>query len=290
MRGSVRKRALASAFLALVAAASLPAKAQDRPIRLGQVNLSFYAVIGAVVHELLEKDGYSVAVTAGSHGDIFPKIGAGKVDILAAAWLPDAHAPLYAKVKDVTFVISELYDQARLFWAVPDYVPSDIVRSIDDLKKPSVLARMDRNIRGIGATSGLMVGAERMRQAYGLDALGYQVVPGAAKDWIENFRQAVAQQRWLVMPLWQPQWLNAAYKVRILDDPKGIYGKGDTAVLLGHQSLKDKLAPNALDRLASIKLSVGAVTEMDRLVNVEGLTPRDAARKWLDSNSVPAAR
>ena len=199
--------------------------------------MSFYAVVGGIVQEVLEQDGYKVDVTAGSHGDIFPKLGAGEVDILAAAWLPDGHAPLYAKVKDDTFQVGELYDNAKLYWAVPDYVPADAVRTIDDLKKPEVAARMDKRIRGIGATSGLMVGAAKIREAYGLDAAGYEVIPGEPKDWIENFKQAVAEQRWLVMPLWQPQWINAAYKVRVLEEPKGIYGKGDTAVLLGHNSL-----------------------------------------------------
>lgn len=264
-----------------------PANAEDRTIRLGQVGLSFYAVVGAIVQEVLEQAGYKVEVTTGSHGEIFPKLGAGDVDILAAAWLPDGHAPLYDKVKDVTFVVGDLYSDARLYWAVPDYVPADLVRSIDDLKKPEVAARMDKRIRGIGATSGLMVGAARIRQAYGLDAAGYEVIPGEAKDWIANFKQAVTEQRWLVMPLWQPQWLNAAYKVRVLEEPKGIYGKGDTAVLLGHQSLKSKLTPDALDRLGRIKLSVDAVTQMDLWVNVDGLTPREAAKKWLAANPLP---
>lgn len=276
---------LALASIALLTATfSLPATAQDRTIRLGQVGLSFYAVVGGIAQEVLEQDGYKVEVTSGSHGEIFPKLGAGEVDILAAAWLPDGHAPLYAKVKDVTFVVGELYGDARLYWAVPDYVPADLVRSIDDLKKPDVAAKMDKRIRGIGASSGLMVGAVKIREAYGLDAAGYEVIPGEAKDWIANFKQAVAEQRWLVMPLWQPQWINAAYKVRVLDDPKGVYGKGDTAVLLGHQALKGKLAPKTLDRLANIKLSVSAVTQMDLWVNVDGLSPREAAKKWLSAN------
>jgi glycine betaine/proline transport system substrate-binding protein len=276
--------ALAAATLLVAADLAVSSIAEDRTIRLGQVGLSFYAVVGGIVQEVLEDDGYKVEVTTGSHGDIFPKLGAGEVDILAAAWLPDGHAPLYAKVKDVTFIVGELYGDARLYWAVPDYVPADLVRSIDDLKKPDVAARMDKRIRGIGATSGLMVGAAKIREAYGLDVAGYEVIPGDAKDWIENFKQAVGEKRWLVMPLWQPQWINAAYKVRVLEEPKGIYGKGDTAVLLGHETLKSKLSPETLSRLANIKLSVGAVTEMDLWVNVDGLTPREAAKKWLAAN------
>ena len=276
--------AVVAGSLALILAKPPAVRAEGPTIRLGQVSLSFYAVVGGIVQEVLEEDGYKVDVTAGSHGDIFPKLGAGDVDVLAAAWLPDGHAPLYAKVKDATFQIGELYDNAGLYWAVPDYVPADAVRTIDDLKKPEVAARMDKRIRGIGATSGLMVGASKIREAYGLDAAGYEVIPGEPKDWIANFKQAVAEQRWLIMPLWQPQWINAAYKVRVLEEPKGIYGKGDTAVLLGHNGLRDKLAPATLARLARIKLSIDAVTQMDLWVNVNGLTPREAAKKWLAAN------
>lgn len=276
--------ALAASTTLVATGLAAPAVGEDRTIRLGQVGLSFYAVVGGIVQEVLENDGYKVEVTTGSHGDIFPKLGAGELDILAAAWLPDGHAPLYAKVKDATFIVGELYGDARLYWAVPDYVPADLVRSVDDLKKPDVAARMDKRIRGIGATSGLMVGAAKILKSYGLDSVGYEVIPGDATDWIENFKQAVGEKRWIVMPLWQPQWINAAYNVRVLDEPKGIYGKGDTAVLLGHETLKSKLSPETLRRLANIKLSVAAVTEMDRWVNVDGLTPREAAKKWLAAN------
>ena len=69
-------------------------------------------------------------------------------------------------------------------------------------------------------------------------------------------------------------------------EPKGIYGHGDTTVL-GHNSLRDKLAPTTLARLARIKLSIDAVTQMDLWVNVEGLSPREAAKKWLAANPIP---
>ena len=62
------------------------------------------------------------------------------------------------------------------------------------------------------------------------------------------------------------------------------YGEPDTAYLLGYQDLKDKLSPDALSRLSNVRLSIEAVTEMDRLVNVEDLTPYEAARSWIDSN------
>ena len=46
-------------------------------------------------------------------------------------------------------------------------------------------------------------------------------------------------------------------------------GAASTAVQLGHKGLRDKLAPATLARLARIKLSIDAVTQMDLWVNVD---------------------
>jgi glycine betaine/proline transport system substrate-binding protein len=270
-------------LVALVATAVMSPAHANEPIKLGQVNLSFYAVTGGVVQEVLERSGQPFVVIEGSHGDIYPKLGTGEVDILAASWLPNAHGGLYDKVKDKTFLISKLYDDAKLYLAVPAYAPKEI-QSVADLAKPEIAAKLDKRIVGIGPTSGLMIGAAKMMDSYGLKAAGYELISGPAPDWVANFRKAYDEKRVVVMPLWQPQWLNASYDVRILADPQKVYGDGDSAYLVANTQLKAKLKPDVLVRLQSVKLSVAAVTEMDRLMNVDKLSPRDAARKWIAAN------
>jgi glycine betaine/proline transport system substrate-binding protein len=262
---------------------SVGAGAADK-IRVGQVNLSFYAVTGGVVQEVLDRSGVSFEVVEGSHGEIYPQLGRGEVDLLAASWLPNAHATLYAGVKDRTFVVAELYQGARLYLAVPAYAPKEVV-SVADLARPEAAAQFDKTIVGIGPTSGLMIGAEKMMDRYGLQDAGYRLQPGEARDWVANFIRAYDEKRNIVMPLWRPQWINASYRIRVLDDPQNIYGNGDSAVLLANRALRDKLPADVLRRLQRIRLSIDAVTEMDRLVNVEKLTPRDAARRWIADNS-----
>ena len=68
--------------------------------------------------------------------------------------------------------------------------------------------------------------------------------------------------------------MNAAYDVRRLDEPENAYGDPDTAYLIGHLSLRDTLSEETLALLTNMRLPVEAVTEMDRLVNVDGLSPR----------------
>jgi glycine betaine/proline transport system substrate-binding protein len=261
-----------------------------RTITLGQVGLSFYAVVGGIVQEVLEQEGYSVTVVQGSHAEIFPKLGTGDVDLLSAAWLPNGHAGLYAPVKDVMFQIAPLYDDARFFWVVPGYVPESDVASIADLAKSEVKARMPRRIVSLPEATGLTEGARRVMTAYGLGDAGYELIAAPPAEWLSTFQDAVAAQRWVVFPLWQPQWVNAAYDVRRLAEPKNAYGDPDTAFLIGHNKLKDKVSPETLKVLAGIRLSVADVTEMDRLVNIEGKSPRDAARLWMAANPDTVAR
>ncbi|MDW4497870.1 glycine betaine ABC transporter substrate-binding protein [Sulfitobacter sp. D35] len=257
----------------------------DRNITLGQVNLSFYAVVGGVVQEILERRGYEVDVVEGSHAEIFPKLAAGEVDIFAAAWLPAGHAALYAPAEPVTFQIAPLYDDASFFWVVPDYVPVADVQSLSDLTKTHVRDRMPQRIVSLPEATGLTaVGREIMRD-YGLGDAGYTLDAAPPAEWIGAFQAAIANEDWVVFPLWAPQWVNAAHDVRVLDDPLGSYGAPDKAWLLGHETLRGIVDEGTMTVLSAIRLSVDDVTEMDRRVNEDGATPREAAESWMADNS-----
>lgn len=273
-------RTMALSLLSFVVGGHLVAA---EPVRLGQVNLSFYAVTGGVVQEVLERSGQPFTIIEGSHGDMYPKLGTGEIDLLAASWLPSAHGGLYEQVRDKTFLLAKLYDDAKLYLAVPDYAPEGI-KTVEDLARAEFASAIEKRIVGIGPTSGLMIGATKMMDDYGLKTAGYELVAGPAADWVANFRKAYEEKRVIVMPLWQPQWVNAVYKVRRLEDPKKIFAEGDSAYLVASTALKGKLPPDVLSRLEGIKLSVAAVTEMDRLMNVEKMSPREAARKWIADN------
>ena len=261
-----------------------PVRAGDaQEVKLGQIGLSFYAVVGQVLEIALERLGHKVEVVQGPHGEMYPKLGSGEVDLLAAAWLPNAHGPLHKPVADRVVEVTTLYKNARLYWAVPVYVSESEVRSIDDLKKPAVAARMDKGIVGIGPDSGLMRGAAQIVKDYGLEAAGYSIVTGPAADWIANFRQAVEQKRWVVMPLWQPQFLNRAYRVRILDEPKRIYGV-DEAVLVANKTAWNRLPERTRNVLSRVEIGLDGVTEMDYAVNVDKKSPREAAQAWMARN------
>ncbi len=275
------KYAIATLMAAGLATA---ASAQDKTVTLGQVGLSFYAVVGGVVQEVLEERGYTVEVVEGSHSEIFPMLGAGEVDLLAAAWLPGGHAALHEPVEDVTFRIAPIYEDARFFWVVPSYVPEDMIASVADLTRPEVAERLPDTIVSLPEATGLTTGGRRVMEAYDLGSAGYTLEAAPPANWIGTFETAVRNEEWVVFPLWQPQWVNAAHDIRVLEEPQNAYGDPDTAWLIGHESLRDTVDAQTLALLEAIRLPVDVVTEMDRRVNVDGLSPRAAARSWMEEN------
>ena len=93
------------------------------------------------------------------------------------------------------------------------------------------------------------------------------------------------EQRWFVMPLWQPQYLNKAAKLRVLDEPQRLLGGANTAYLVANKTFAASMPPKQREMLSRIELSVKAVTELDYQVNVGGMTARAAARRWISEHS-----
>src|SRR5262245_59640761 len=122
MSSEISRRALLTMGAAAAVGAAMPAASQTRVVTLGQVSLTFYAVVGAVVHEVLERLGHTVVVREGPHEAVFPLLGAGAVDLMAAAWLPHGHAAYWRQYGANAVEVATLYDGAHFFWAVPHYV------------------------------------------------------------------------------------------------------------------------------------------------------------------------
>jgi glycine betaine/proline transport system substrate-binding protein len=270
-----------AALLAASVFACPNAFADSRFVTLGHVDLSFYEVTAKVVQSVLERLGYSVALKTGSHAEIYPLLGKGEIDLFVAVWLPNAHASYWEKYKDSALIVTTLFEDARLFWAVPDYVPAAEVSGIADLNIPAVAARMQKQIRGTNPDSGLMAGSEKIMQAYALADSGYELVSSNAAERIAHLEENIAARRWFVMPLSQPNYLNRAATMRVLAEPRQLLGGADNAYLVAHKDFQAKVDKRTWRALQRISLSIKAVTEMDYLVNVRKLTPDYAARNWM---------
>ncbi len=267
-----------------------PSRAEQADaVRLGQIGLSFYAVTAGVVQEVLERLGHAVEITTGSHAQIFPKLGAGDVDLLVAAWLPHGHAVYWSQYGPQAVELGMLYEGARFAWMVPTYVPVDAVTGIGDLRKPEVAHRMSKVIQGTGRDSGNMMRSAEVVEAYALDEAGYTLRPGTLSDFHGAYGRALAARAWFVMPLWYPHYINRVGSMRPLDDPKGVLGPASNGTLVASKSWVERAPARTLRVLSRIHLGLDGVAEMDRLVNVERMQPREAAQVWMRANEATVA-
>ncbi len=259
-------------------------RANDSTIAMGQINISFYAVTAAVVQEVLERLGHRVEVRTGSHGEIFPLLGNGEIDILVAAWLPSGHAEYWRRYGTESVQLATLYRDAQLYWCVPSYVPASQVSSVADLKKPEVTQRMVRVIRGTAPDSGLVIGSRKIMEHYQLDREGYELVPGKRDAWVAHLEENLAAQRWFVMPFFRPNYLNLAADMRILEEPFKLLGEASDGALVAHGNFVARAPQRTTQVLARVYLGLDAVARMDRMMNVDKMSARDAARAWMEQN------
>jgi glycine betaine/proline transport system substrate-binding protein len=281
--------ALAGAAAALTGGKAWARSQAPGRIVLGQVGLSFYAVTGAVIQQVLERLGHTVVVRQGPHEEMFPLLAEGALDLMAAAWLPEGHAAYWSRYGGGAEEVAKLYDGARFFWAVPDYVPAGEVNTIADLAKPAVAARMEKAMQGIGAGAAITTLSQKAIAAYGLDAAGYSLRPGTAAEWIAAYEAARTAGKWIVFPTWEPHYLNRDGKLRPLLDPRGVLGGVNHASLVAPRDKLRALPATTRTALAKIELGLDGVTEMDYLVNVGKHTPSEAARIWLAANESKVA-
>ena len=273
-----------------------PARIGERPLVVGQIGLSFHVASAAVVRCVLADGGVAHTVAEHPHERMFDLLAQGQVDMVVSAWLPGSHGGYLAPIEDEVVKLGVLYEP-RAIWGVPDYVPIDAVASLQDLARPLVARRMDKLIQGIGPGAGISRFSREIVARHRLDEQGYEFRNGTLDDCVGAFERAVAERRWAVVPLWQPQYLHHRHRIRALADPEGLLRGADAATIVLRRDAAALLPPAVIERLAGMTLGNAAVTELDHMVGREWLDPLVAARHWMDAhpgtvrrwNSAPAA-
>ena len=259
------------------------ARIGERPLVLGQIGLSFHVAGAAVVRCVLAGGGVAHTVVEQPHERMFELLAKGQVDMVVSAWLPGSHGAYLAPIEDEVVKLGVLYEP-RAIWGVPDYVPIDEVASLQDLARPHVARRMDRVIQGIGPGAGISRFSREIVARHRLDEHGYEFRNGTLDDCVGAFERAVAQRRWAVVPLWEPQYLHHRHRIRALADPEGMLRGKDAATIVLRRDATALLPPAVFERLARMTLGNAAVTELDHMVGRERLDPLVAARRWMDTH------
>ncbi|OAN11120.1 glycine/betaine ABC transporter [Photobacterium jeanii] len=252
-------------------------------ITIGVTDLSFHRVTASIVRHVLMDMGFEVNRIFSPHQDNFAKLKSGELDMLCSAWLPSSHGIYKADVEEVQPLMElGLHYKPYALWGVPDYVPEDAVYEVSDLLKPDVVEKMAKDIQGINPGAGITRFSIKMMDEYGLNDAGYRFHTGTEEDCFTAFEQAVENKQWMVVPLWKPQFLHHKYMIREIEEPKGLLGIVDKAVLLLREDRADKLTAEQISQLDALRFSNDIIAELDYLVCREGQDLDTVTRRWLD--------
>ena len=257
----------------------------ERKVTIGVTDLSFHRVAGSLVAHTLTSMGFEVQRIYSHHEENFAKLQSGEADMLCSAWLPSSHGGYKSRVEDsVPLIELGLHYEPYALWGVPEFVNVEQVREVSDLLKPEVLQKMERNIQGINPGAGISRFSVEIVEQYGLSDAGYCFLTGTEKDCFGTFERAIQDERWIVVPLWKPQFLHHRYSIRELQEPKGLLGSVDRAVLLLREDKQSLFSKNELATLDSLRFSNDIIASLDYQVCRENHPLDTVTKTWLSEH------
>ncbi|AZE60239.1 MULTISPECIES: glycine betaine ABC transporter substrate-binding protein [Pseudomonas] len=267
------RRLLGAAATLVVAMGSTLASADSKTLSLGYVDgwSDSVATTHVAAEVIREKLGYDVKLQAVATGIMWQGVATGKLDAMLSAWLPVTHGEYWAKNKDKVVDYGPNFKDAKIGLIVPEYVKA---KSIEDLKTDTTFKN---KIVGIDAGSGVMLKTDEAIKQYGLD---YKLQASSGAAMIAELTRAEDKQDSIAVTGWVPHWMFAKWKLRFLEDPKGIYGAAETVNSIGSKGLEKK-APEVAAFLKKFQWASKDEIGEVMLAIQEGAKPDAAAKDWV---------
>lgn len=270
------RRLLGAAATLVVAMGSTLASADSKTLSIGYVDgwSDSVATTHVAAEVIKQKLGYDVKLQAVATGIMWQGVATGKLDAMLSAWLPVTHGEYWTKNKDKVVDYGPNFKDAKIGLIVPEYVKA---KSIEDLKTDTTFKN---KIVGIDAGSGVMLKTDEAIKQYGLD---YKLQASSGAAMIAELTRAEDKQESIAVTGWVPHWMFAKWKLRFLDDPKGIYGAAETVNSIGSKGLEKK-APEVAAFLKKFQWASKDEIGEVMLAIQEGAKPDAAAKDWVSKH------
>ena len=267
-----KMRRLLGVGTALVMAMSA-AQAMAKEVSIGYVDgwADSVATTNVAAEVIKQKLGYDVKLQAVATGIMWQGVATGKLDAMLSAWLPVTHGEYWTKNKDKVVDYGPNFKDAKIGLIVPEYVKA---KSIADLKGDTTFKN---KIVGIDAGSGVMLKTDQAIKDYGLD---YKLQASSGAAMIAELTRAEEKNESIAVTGWVPHWMFAKWKLRFLDDPKGVYGAAETVNSIGSKGLEKK-APEVAAFLKKFQWASKDEIGEVMLAIQEGAKPEAAAKDWV---------
>lgn len=181
---------------------------------------------------VLEEKGYKVELITADVAPVFAAVAKGDADVFMESWEPITHKPYLDKFGANIEHLGTVYDDGRLGLVVPAYVE---INSIEELN--SVKDKFDGKIIGISPGAGLMKMTKSVIEEYGLD---FDLVASSEAGMLASLKKAYDKNDWVVVTGWKPHTKFTRYKLKTLEDPKGLLGQAETLSIVATKGWSEK--------------------------------------------------
>ncbi|MDT8901665.1 glycine betaine ABC transporter substrate-binding protein [Anaeroselena agilis] len=246
-----------------------------KEVKLGYVNWAEGVAMTNLAKVVLEdKMGYSVKITMADVAPIFTSVANGDYDAFMDAWLPVTHESYMKEYGAKLTDLGTNFEGARIGLVVPEYVSINSIEEMNGAK-----AKFDGKIIGIDSGAGIMKATDKAIKDYGL---GFKLIPGSGPAMTAALKDAVEKKEWVAVTGWKPHWKFARWKLKFLEDPKGIYGKVENIHTVARKDIEKDL-PEVAQFLRNFKLNDQQLGSLMGLI-ANSDDPLKSARKWVKDN------
>ncbi|EIW15693.1 MULTISPECIES: glycine betaine ABC transporter substrate-binding protein [Pelosinus] len=250
-------------------------KKGKKEVKLGYVNWAEGVAMTQLAKVVLEdKMGYSVQVTMADVAPIFTSVANGDYDAFMDAWLPVTHDSYMKEYGSKLTDLGINFEGARIGLVVPEYVD---IKSIEELNNAK--EKFDGKIIGIDSGAGIMKATDKTIKDYGLNL---RLIPGSGPAMTATLKDAVERKEWMVVTGWKPHWMFARWKLKFLEDPKGVYGKVENIHTVARKDI-DKDMPEVAQFLRNFKLNDQQLGSLMGLIANSDDSSK-SARQWVKDN------
>lgn len=251
--------------------------AQDETIELGYVlwdsEIASTHVVAAV---LMDELGYDVNLTSVDAGPMWTGVAQGDFDAIVAAWLPATHEAYWAEYGDKLVDLGPNLEGADIGWAVPAYVDVDSITQLNDNAE-----KFGGEVIGIDPGAGLMAASDRALEVYELD---YDLLDGSDAAMTAALDRAIQRQEPIIVTSWRPHWMWAAYDLKYLEDPEGVFGDAETINTLVNAEWAEGAPEDVMAFLDAFHWTGEQMGAVMLAITQEGAEPMAAARAWIAEN------
>lgn len=165
----------------------------------------------------------------------YRNVAKGNLDLMMMSWQLVTHGDYIERYGADMVDLGSIYDETRLGWAVPTYIPENVVASVADLKRHR--DKFAGRIVGIDPGAGLM---KRTRDLMADEALdGWTLEEGTGPLMAKKLVDASAKGEWIVAMLWNSHWVFAEVELRYLDDPDDVFGPAESVHAMARKGFED---------------------------------------------------